>query len=172
MYIQNIQNSNQTNFGASLNIHNPWRRMNKSVVQFLEQEFPKRTADVKGKLDITIPFNKDSRAELFYSSDSGYKDGIAVDFRSNFSVSGETAQTDLLDKCVNATKGFLLRENAYNKLYEFKKGFVEVADKAYKDSKEIFTNSFSHVSSQNRNFNKAENLISNNTLLNEVKLEK
>ena len=67
MQIQAINNNNQT-FGATLKVHNCYAKskMKSPIIDFLEKEFPKRTKDIEGHLDLDVGYL--SETESFFST--------------------------------------------------------------------------------------------------------
>lgn len=140
MQVQRVQNNNyNTHFGATLKINTEHGKMAKSVIEFLEQQFPKRTKSVKGNIELIVagyPRNKDL---LMYKNENGYSDIIEIHSLNNTQESKES----LLDSFVNCLNGFVIREKAQNKINALKKEMIEISDKAYRESKTEFKKSFS-----------------------------
>ena len=139
MQVQRVQND--TAFGATLKINQNYRKMDKSVIKFLKEQFPQKTSDINGRLEVELNGETGFRScflkdELKYSSGEKYKDKIEVDV--NLSETKEA----LLDKLVNSLKGFVIREKAQNKINSLKKEIIDVSDKAYNKSEKVFKESF------------------------------
>ena len=141
MQIQPINSNNQT-FGATLKIRNRSResKMERSIINFLEKEFPKRTKGIKGHLDLSVGFSSEVESlftRLKYSNGKHkrYKDMIEI-------VELPKQKEELLNGLVNSLKGFIIREKAQNKIGKLKREIIDVSDKAYSDSERIFNNQF------------------------------
>ena len=141
MKVQAINNNNQT-FGATLKVHNRYAKskMKSPIIDFLEKEFPKRTKDIKGHLDLDVGYL--SETESFFSTlkysngeNKPYKDMIKI-------VELPEQKEELLNGLVNSLEGFIIRENAQNRIAELKKEIIDVSDKAYNDSERVFNNQF------------------------------
>ena len=151
MQVQKISNNNyNTGFGATLKINTDYRGMAKPVIEFLEKQFPKRTENVKGKLELRLagyPRNNDT---LVFKNDRGFVDSIEIDSQ-DIQDAKKTRET-LLDSLVNCLNGFVIRENAQSRINSLKKDMIEISDKAYRESVTKFKESFSvQKSSLNRN---------------------
>ena len=131
MQVQKIQNNNyNTNFGATLKIHNLYEKMEKPTVEFLEKQFPERTKNISGKLDLYL---NGTKKELQYPdtlaySNNEYKDSIKI--ANMFTYTKET----LLDGFVNSLKGFGIRENAQKEIEKLKGEIVNISHNAFCDS--------------------------------------
>ena len=140
MQIQRVQN-NQTNFSANLKVHNNYyKKMEKPVVDFLEKQFPKKTKDTSGQLDLYI--NGDTAYiykpdVLAFDNGKGYKDSIDIDLDIT------DKKDTILNKLVNSLKGFSIREKAQNEINELKGEIIKTSDKAYHESAKEFRKSFS-----------------------------
>lgn len=127
------------NFGATLKINTRYRKMESSVIDFLEREFEKKTENIKGRLDVAIngdngyKFIKDT---ISYNNGRGYKNTIEIKFDT------KAYKEVLLDKLVNSLNGFLIRENAQNKIDVLKNEIKEISNRAYNDSAKEFKKSF------------------------------
>lgn len=141
MQIQPINNSNQT-FCATLKVRNrsPKSGMERQVINFLEREFPKRTKDKKGHLDLSVGFSTNLElltSKLKYSNGKHkrYKDKIEI-------VELPEQKEELLNSLVNSLEGFIIREKAQNRINALKNEIIDVSDEAYSESERIFNNQF------------------------------
>jgi hypothetical protein len=137
MQVQRIQNNNNynTNFGTKLKINNSSRKMEKPIIKYLEKEFPKRTKDARGKLELNL--NQDigfTNSDSLHYTNKGFHDSIVID---RVDLLSETKE-NLLDKLVNSLAGFMIREKAQNKINMLKEIILETADKAYYESANAF----------------------------------
>ena len=141
MKVQPINNNYQT-FGATLKVHNlsAKSKMESQIIDFLESEFPKRTKDIEGYLDLGVGFS--SRFETLFSrltysngKDKPYNDMINI-------VELPEQKEELLNSLVNSLEGFIIREKAQNRINALKNEIIDVSDKAYSESERIFNNQF------------------------------
>lgn len=143
MQVQKISNNNyNTNFGATLKVRNSSskNRIERNVINFLEREFPKRTKDKKGHLDLAVGFSSKLETlttKLKYSNGkhNRYKDKIEI-------YDMPKQKEELLDSLVNSLDGFIIRETAQKKIERLKKEIIDVSDKAFWDSIDIFSKQF------------------------------
>ena len=137
MQVQKIQNNN-TNFGATLKVHNMYEKLEKPVVEFLEVQFPKRTGNISGRLDY---WANGTPKDLYYPdtlvyTNNKYKDSIKIEC-----IPRDSKET-LLEGLVNSLNGFIIREQAQNKIEELKREIVETGDRAFKESIDEFRKTF------------------------------
>ena len=139
MQVQRVQNNNNYNphFGAKLKINNNFRKMEEPVIEFLEKQFPIKTKNVRGKLELNL--NGDtgytSFSDTLHYTNNGFNDSITIG-----RVDLSEAKENLLDKLVNSLEGFTIREKAQNKINMLKDIILETADKAYYESEKAFKN--------------------------------
>ncbi len=140
MQVQRVQNNNNynTNFGATLKINTEHRKMAKPVVEFLEEQFLKRTENVKGKVELRLAGYPRYYDTLVFKNDRGFVDSIEI-----ASQDTQKPKETLLDSLVNCLDGFVIRENEQNRINALKKDMIEISDKAYNDSVTKFKEAFS-----------------------------
>ena len=140
MQVQAINNNDQT-FGATLKVRNrsAISNMERPVINFLEREFPKRTKDIKGHLDLSVGVSLDSAliTKLKYSNGKHkrYKDYIDI-------IELPKQKEKLLNSLVNSLEGFIIRENAKKEIKRLKNEIINVSDRAFCDSSKIFQQQF------------------------------
>ena len=139
MQVQRVQNNNNynTNFGATLKINTNLRKMKEPVIEFLETQFPKRTKNVSGNLELNLNGNCGftNHHDTLHYTNKDFHDSITLD-RVDLSEPKE----NLLNKLVNSLGGFQIREKAQNRINRLKDIILETADKAYYESEKAFKN--------------------------------
>lgn len=138
MQVQKIENKS-TNFGVALRINNNSQtKIEKPVIEYLEKQFPRKTKNIKGRLEVSINAETGyagGKDVLSYCNGNGC-DTLEIDFPVN-----ETKES-LLNKLVSSLKGFIIREKAQNKIAGLKTKIDEISHNAYSDSANEFRKSF------------------------------
>ena len=138
MQVQRVQNNNYNQtFGATLKINTNLRKMEEPVIEFLETQFPKRTKNVSGNLELNLNGNCGftNYHDTLHYTNKNFHDSITLD-RVDLSEPKE----NLLNKLVNSLGGFQIREKAQNRINRLKDIILETADKAYYESEKAFKN--------------------------------
>ena len=134
MQVQRIQNNNyNTNFGARLKIDNQCGKLEKSVVKFLEERFPKETQFSAGNLDVILTANNKECADVItYSNGKSYKDSVLLDLYA------EEPKETILEGLLSIFSGLRIRETAQRNIDTLKNEIVEVSDRAFRESTKKF----------------------------------